>query len=113
MLYKLGLLIQASLAGKREGKKKADRNAAELAELYVTGTGNACNPNPCSTVFLRAVITNSSVGCTAHPARVPLSSPQSFRFPQLQAALAQQPALLCTGRILTLAAFPRARSEFG
>lgn len=52
MSCKLGLLIQNSLAGKSKArKKKADYNAAELAELYMTGMGNTCNPNPYSAAF--------------------------------------------------------------
>lgn len=52
MSCKLGLLVQAPLAGKRRGReKKANHSAAKLAELSTTGMGNACNPDPCSTAF--------------------------------------------------------------
>lgn len=36
---------------KQSEGEKADYNAAKLTELYMTGMGNTCNPNPYSAAF--------------------------------------------------------------
>lgn len=39
---------ESSCLEKQSEGQKANYNAAKLAELYMTGMGNTCNPNPCS-----------------------------------------------------------------